>query len=140
MIETTDQDFKYVIQNFSSIYVGGRMTYGELADNDDTPLQLKKAIQRVIKREVPLQTMICHHLLNLPKDSDSFLLYQQAKISIEVVFLREVESKNKRHTEYKSKTYTFEQFVNAEELHAEHEDFLIREVLFKKLKLASISV
>lgn len=137
---TTDQDFKYVIQNFSNIYVGGRMTYEELAEADDAPLQLKKVVQRIIKREVPLQTMLCEHLLNLQEDSDSYLFFKQAKIGIEVVFLHEVEKKKKKQTEYESKTYTFDQFVKAQELHGENRDFIIREVLFKKLKLASISV
>lgn len=136
----TDQDFKYVIQNFSNIYVGGRMTYEEMLEADDTPLQLKRAIQRVIKREVPLQTMLCDHLLSLSEDSDSFLLFSQAKITVEVVFFHEVQKKKKNETKYESKTYTFDQFVKAEELHGEKREFLIREVLFKKLKLATISV
>lgn len=140
MLETTDQDFKYLIQNFSNIFVGGRMTYEELADYDDTPLQLKKAIHRVVKREVPMQTMLCDHLLNLTEDSDCFLLYQQAKITIEVAFFREVETKKNKQTKYESKTYTFDQFVKAEELHGENKDFLIREIVFKKLRLATISV
>ena len=116
------------------------MTYEEMLEADDTPLQLKRAIQRVIKREVPLQTMLCDHLLSLSEDSDSFLLFSQAKITVEVVFFHEVQKKKKNETKYESKTYTFDQFVKAEELHGEKREFLIREVLFKKLKLATISV
>ena len=140
MFENAEQDFKYLIQNFSNIFVGGRMTYEELADYDDTPLQLKKAIHRVIKREIPMQTMLCDHLLNLSPDSDSFLLYQQAKITIEVVFFHEVETKKEKQTKYEAKTYTFDQFLNAQELHGENKDFFIREIVFKKLRLATISV
>ena len=140
MLENTDQDFKYLIQNFSNIYVGGRMTFQELVDYEDTPLQLKKAIHRVIKKEVPIQTMLCEHLLNLSQDSDSFLFYEQAKITIEVVFFHEVETKKTKETKYEAKTYTFDQFVNAKELQGENKDFFIREVVFKKLRLAIISV
>ena len=140
MDRNTDQDFKYLIQNFSNIFVGGRMTYEELAEYDDTPLQLKKAIHRAIKKEIPMQTMLCDHFLNLAPDSDSFLFYQQAKITIEVVFFHEVETKKEKQTKYKAKTYTFEQFINAQELQGENKDFFIREIVFKKLRLATISV
>ncbi|MBR1693349.1 MAG: hypothetical protein IJ711_11345 [Lachnospiraceae bacterium] len=139
-MEVAQQDFKYVIQDFSHVYFGGRCTYEELAEADDAPLQLKRVIRRVIKREVPLETVVEEHLLTLTEDSDSFLLYEQLKASIEVVFARWAEQKGKQEPEYESRTYTIRELLQDETLHAAQRDFLIREIHFKKLKLLSISV
>jgi len=139
-MEIAQQDFKYIIQDFSNVYFGGRTTYGELAEWDDTPLQLKKAIQRVIKREVPLETVVEEHLLGLKEDSDSFLLYKQLKVSIEVVFGDRFEEKDPINTTYKSRTYSIEEFMRDSELHHGQREFLVREVHFRKLKLLSVSV
>ena len=58
----------------------------------------------------------------------------------QVVFFHEVETKKEKQTKYEAKIYTFEQFINAQELHGENKDFFIREIVFKKLRLATISV
>ncbi|MBO6015021.1 MAG: hypothetical protein J6P60_00340 [Lachnospiraceae bacterium] len=137
-MEIAQQDFKYIIQDFSNIYFGGRATYEELADWDDTPLQFKRTIRRVIKREVPLDTVVEDHLLCLDEDSDSYLLYSQLKACIEVVF---DETQSGSHgAEYRSRSYTIEEFLRAEELHVLPRNFLVREVHFKKLRLLSVSV
>lgn len=139
-MEVAQQDFKYVIQDFSHVYFGGRCTYEELAEADDAPLQLKRVIRRVIKQEVPLETVVEEHLLTLTENSDSFLLYEQLKASIEVVFARQAEKKGKQEPEYESRTYTIRELLQDEALHGAQRDFLIREIHFKKLKLLSISV
>lgn len=135
-MEIAQQDFKYVIQDFSNVYFGGRMTYEELAEGEDAPLALKRAVRRVIGHEVPLKTAVEDHLLSLGEDSDSYLLYKQLKASIEVVFA-DAESQGKG---YKSRTYSIQELVADKTLHGERRDFLIREIHFRKLRLASVSV
>ena len=40
-----DNDFKYVLQDFSNIYIGARSSYGELADETGMSLfDLKEAV------------------------------------------------------------------------------------------------
>lgn len=139
-MQGTDQDFKYVIQDFSNVYLGGRLTYEELVEADDAPLQLKQIVHRVIKKEVPITTVIQEHLLSLSEDSESFLMFKQLKIKVEVVFSVLVKKGLREKEEYKSQTYTLEELMHAEELHGEKRNFLIREVRFKKLRLATVSV
>ena len=50
--EMADNDFKYILQDISNIYVGARSTYGELAENEDLPHKLREVIVRIILSEV----------------------------------------------------------------------------------------
>lgn len=139
-MQQTDQSFKYVIQTFSDVYFGGRLTYEELENADDAPLQLKKIINRVIRNEVPKTTMIEDHLMTLTEGTDSFTMYEQMKIKIEVDFFDVVKENAKGKKEHKSKSYTIKELVNAKELHGESRNFVIREIQLKKLRLSFVTV
>ena len=41
-----DNDFKYMIQDISNIYIGARSTYEELAENEELPQKLREVIVR----------------------------------------------------------------------------------------------
>ena len=40
-------DFKYVIQDLSKVYIGANYTYEELQNEDDMPVKFKEAAFRV---------------------------------------------------------------------------------------------
>lgn len=138
-MQTDNQEFKYTIQDFSNVYFGGRVTYQELYEADDAPMPFKKYIHRVVVKEVPETMMVEEHLLTLTEEQESYLLYKQLKAKIEVVFFEEADDA-KGNTVYKSKTYFIEELVHAPELHGKEKNFIIREVHFKKLRLASLSL
>lgn len=41
MFTLGENDYKYVIQDFSNYYMGARSSYQELADSDNTPAVLR---------------------------------------------------------------------------------------------------
>lgn len=135
-MEIAQHDFKYVIQDFSNVYFGGRMTYDDLVENEDVPTAFKRAVHRVIRHETGLETTVEDHLLSLSEDSDSFLLYKQLKVSIEVVFDESDDAAQK----IRSRTYTIQELLSDKTLHGRKRNFLIREVHFRKLRLAGVSV
>lgn len=139
-MQEMDQSFKYVIQNFSEVYFGGRLTYEELENADDTPLQLKKIINRVIRNEVPKTTIIEDHLMNLTEESDSYTMYEQMKVKIEIDFFDVVKENAKGQKVHQSKSYTIKELVHAKELHGESRNFVIREIYLKKLRLSFVTV
>lgn len=47
-----DQDFKYIIQDLTNIYLGARSTYEELMEDENVPHKLKEIIVRVMLTEV----------------------------------------------------------------------------------------
>ena len=51
-----DQDFKYIIQDLTNIYLGARSTYEELMEDENVPHKLKEIIVRVMLTEVAPDT------------------------------------------------------------------------------------
>ncbi|MFR9235404.1 MAG: hypothetical protein ACLVLH_21410 [Eisenbergiella massiliensis] len=47
-----DQDFKYVIQDLTNVYIGARYTYEEMLEDDNVPHKLKEVIVRILLTEV----------------------------------------------------------------------------------------
>ena len=43
--ELQDTDFKYVMQDTGNIYIGARLTYAELMDQEMLPFKMKTIIQ-----------------------------------------------------------------------------------------------
>ena len=74
--------FKYVIQDFSNVYFGGRLTYDELAEADDTPAKLRAAIFQGFLKESSLETTIEDHLTLLKEEDFSYLLYHKLNIKL----------------------------------------------------------
>lgn len=46
-----DQDFKYVIQDLTNVYIGARYTYEEMLEDDNVPHKLKEVIVRILLTE-----------------------------------------------------------------------------------------
>ncbi len=140
MIELNDQDFKYVIQSFSNVFVGGRMTYEELGESDDTPGRLKDAVYRVFYKDVPKETMICDHLLSMKEEDMSYLAYMQLRIVVKVSFLdRKVDKKGNESESYITKDYKFEDF-RKEDWSGMEDEILIQEISFTKRHLVMLHV
>lgn len=57
-----DQDFKYIIQDLTNIYLGARSTYEELMEDENVPHKLKEIIVRVILTEVAPDTTPENHV------------------------------------------------------------------------------
>lgn len=57
-----DQDFKYVIQDLTNVYIGARYTYEEMLEDDNVPHKLKEVIVRILLTEVAPDTTPENHI------------------------------------------------------------------------------
>ncbi len=80
-----DLDFKYLMQDFSNYYIGARLSYEEMIDQDDMPGRLRSAIFKYMEDETSLDVRICDHLLSMEKKSKSAMIYSQLKTEITVL-------------------------------------------------------
>jgi hypothetical protein len=141
MMELGEQDYKYVIQDFSNIYVGARFSYAELAESDDTPGRFKDAIYRVFYKEISPDISIGEHLLQLQDTSMCYLAYSQLRIQIKVTKLVQREDKKGNFKEeYETKDYTLDAFLKEEAIRENPDNYLIQEICFKKRYLMMMHV
>lgn len=143
-MEFREQDFKYVMQNFSNVYIGARCTYEEAAEHMDMPGRLKTAIYRMVySGEITREETIASHLLRLEKKDMGYLFYSQLKLQVKVLFLKRVMDKKGVEKETAcEKIYSIEQFVEDEQLKEQEQKdkMVVQEIFFKKLHLAGLSV
>lgn len=136
-----ENDFKYVLQDFSNVYLGARLTYGELVQAEDTPQRLCSAVYQYIYKEADAGTRICDHILSMKEGSSSYLVFSQLKGQIKVVFQETItDKKGKEKTQYTAKTYSISDIVSSEELRNSISPDQITEYTFKKLHLVSLGV
>ncbi|MCM1159671.1 MAG: hypothetical protein NC412_00475 [Roseburia sp.] len=143
-MEFREQDFKYVLQNFSNVYIGARCTYEEAAEHMDMPSRLKTAIYRMVYGgEVTREETIASHLLRLTKKDMGYLFYSQLKLQIKVLVIEKVTDKKGMEKEAAcEKIYSIEQFVEDGRLkeQVQKDKVIVQEMFFKKLHLTGLSV
>lgn len=141
-MEFREQDFKYIIQSFSDVFIGARFTYEEAAEHVDMPGKLKSAIYRMIySDDVKREETIGAHLLRLQEKDMGYLFYSQLKIKIKVLFPKTVVNKKGVQKETAiEKIYTVKEFVSDEKLKGKQEEFIVQEISFSKLHLGALSV
>ena len=95
-----DNDFKYVLQDFSNIYIGARSSYGELAENEDLPHKLREVIVRIFLTETAEDTTPENHLFYLTKDSASYRALKKMKARFRMSVWEEADGKKRKKSGY----------------------------------------
>jgi transcriptional regulator of NAD metabolism len=138
---SNEMDFKYVLQDFSNVYIGMRLTYSELERQDDTPQKLRAAVFQYLQQETGDEERLCDHIYRMRDDSVSYRVFSQLKGELKIQYPEQVTDKQGRiKTRYRVKSYTIPDFVKDEALKAEITPEQITEYVFKKRYLMSLTV
>lgn len=136
-----ENDFKFVMQNFSDVFIGLRMTYSELGDAEDTPQKLKTAIYMYIMAEAGGDIRICDHLLTIDEKSKTYDVFARLKGKFKVMIPVQItDRKGNVRTEYRENILTIQQLVGDEELKKQINPDYMMEFRFSKLHLGSLAV
>nr|MBQ8252224.1 hypothetical protein [Lachnospiraceae bacterium] len=136
-----ENDFKFVLQDFSNIYIGMRMTYKEVAEADDTPQRLKTALYMYVLPEIGEDMRVCDHVLSMTSESRAYMVFCQLKGKLKVMVPVEVtDRKGNTRIEYREQLYAIKDFVDKAELKEKLKPEYIMEYKFSKLHLASLAV
>ncbi|MCM1184781.1 MAG: hypothetical protein NC337_15545 [Roseburia sp.] len=136
-----NDDFKYVLQDVSSLYLGRELTYAEMLEREDVPFKLKAIINGYIQKDAGLEKTITEHLLEITPEQFSYKVYEQLKLSVKVCGaakkrLRVFGGRNK----WAHKSYTIRQFCETCQAAAAAGDVRIEEISVSKLALMVINI
>ena len=138
--ETANMDFKYVLQDFNNVYIGARLTFAELCEQDDTPQRLRTAVFQYVIPEVGEEIRICDALSSMTKDSKLAMVLKQLRCKIKTVKPKiKVDKKGRSRREYETEELSFENFWKKQEQVLLF-SFFISEFYFGKLHLMSLGV
>ena len=123
MKDVIDRSFKYVMQDTSKMYVGGRLTYEEMISFEDVPFKIKSIANREwIPAAGREDITIEDHFRIMEKNSFIFQIFKTLKTKVKVHLPVVKEGKTGRFVSYKSKILGPEEYW--ELLHEESEPLL----------------
>lgn len=141
MEELQDTDFKYVMQDTGNIYIGARLTYAELMDQEMLPFKMKTIIQHYFLKETSLETTLESEFYYLEKSSFLYETFAQLRIKVKVNVLTEKKSLfGKKKMVYTEKILTLKELTEMNLARKKASGMIIREIIVSKLGLMTFSV
>ena len=134
------RDFKYVIQDISTVYLGARYTYDELIEADDMPFKIKTLVNRYIKPELSGENLsIESHFYYMLGEGFSYQTFLQLKTKVKFSVLQEKKGfGGKIKKTYAAQTMKLQDFVKIPTNKKEEEGIMIQEISFSKLALMGL--
>ena len=82
MMNERDDDFKYVLQEFSRTMIGAKYTYGELLNAERLPFKFQTIVDRLILPYADPDMTIEDHLLSITKEDKNYRILHNLKLKI----------------------------------------------------------
>ena len=136
-----DNDFKYILQDTGSIYLGARFSYAELLEEEMIAFKLKTIIAQYLLKDVEPDTTLESHFYYMTPDTFSYKTYLELKVKIKVSIPQQKKTfTGKVQTVYKDKIYTLKEFVEINLAKKKQMGIIVREIVFSKLGLMTFTV
>ena len=130
-----NRDYKYVMQDVSSVYVGAKYTYDELIEGEDIPFKLKPLVNHYIKPELSGEDLSLEsHFYYMEPHGFAYQTYLQLKTKVKFSILREKHGKR----QYVTETWKLQEFVKMTPQQKEEAGVLIQEIALSKLALMTL--
>lgn len=127
-----ENDFKYVLQDFSSITLGARYSYQEIMENERVPFKLQSIVERYILPYITDPSIeIGRHVLSLTKEDPCYRIYENLKLRVKYFEPREKGG-------FQEKKAKLEGFMEVAGVWKE--DYMLQEVIFSNLAVMAFHI
>ena len=138
---TQYEDFKYVMQDTGSIYVGAKYAYEELLEAEAVPFKLKAILTHYILKEASPQTTLESEFYYLEPGTFLYETWKQLKVRVKVQVQAEKKSLfGKKRMEYQEKILTLKELTEMNLARKKASGLLITEIILSKLGMMTFSV
>lgn len=136
------QDFKYIMGDFSKVYIGAEMSYAEICTHDFAPFKLIAIIDQYVYKEAAPQITLKEHLLSMTKDCLSYQTFRNLKVVLKMNICTQITDRRGRVKEQWliDQLVGIEEYVGEESYHQYPEHAIVTEMIIKKLPLMTFSV
>ncbi len=134
-----DNDYKHFIEDFSNLYLGGRLSYSEIFDNEEIPFKLRAILMKYMIEGIDPDTTIENHLFFIDKSSMAYYVYKKLRAKF-VLNIYSPDGHGKGKPGYRIKEYEIDEVLDNPEIMAHKDTIFLQEIRVKKLKLLSVTV
>lgn len=136
-----NRDFKYVMMDSGNLYLGARLSYREVLEEEMCPFKMKTIITRYLITEHQEESSIESILYYLDEGSFEYQVFEQLRIKIKVMIRSEKKGLfQKNKLVFGEKLLSLKELVALSENEKKSRKLLITEMVVPKLSLMSFSV
>lgn len=131
-----ERDFKYVMQDTSHVFMGGRMTYEDMMTWDDTPFKIKAIINKYFTGKD--ENSLAETIRVLKQEDFRYQILKQLKIKIKAgTYITKKNMFGKAQEKYVSKLYTLDEYM---ECACVGKEIIVEEFVISKLAMMAFSL
>ena len=136
-----NDDFKYIIQDMNTIYIGKELSYAEMMDRADVPFKFKAIISAYFAKETDLSRKLMEHLLEVSTDNFSYRIFEQLKLTVRIFYpVKKKGISGRQKEKWVHKAYPFREFCAVQREAVKSGTVQIEDIAISKLALMMISI
>lgn len=133
---TNERDFKYVMQDTSHVFMGGRMTYEDMMTWEDVPFKIKAIINKHFAEKG--ESGLVETIGILSEEDFRYQILKQLKIKMKAgIYKNQKNLFGKETKRYVSRTYHLDEYI---QLVKTEKEVITEEVIFSKLAMMAFSL
>lgn len=140
-MEAENKDYKYFMQDTGSVYLGAKLSYTEILQDEMVNFKYKSIVEHYILKDTNPETTLESHFYYMTKEQFSYRTYEQLRAKVKVSILEEKKSLfGKKKTGYTTKLMPIAAFADINLAQKKAKGVVIQELALSKLALMSFSV
>lgn len=140
-METENKDYKYFMQDTGSVYLGAKLSYAEIMQDEMVNFKYKSIVEHYIYKDTEPETTLESHFYYMTKEQFSCRTYEQLRVKLKVSILEEKKSLfGKKRMGYSTKLMPLAALVDMNLAQKKAKGLVIQELAISKLALMSFSV
>ena len=133
---TNERDFKYVMQDTSHVFMGGRMTYEDMMTYEEVPFKIKAIVNKYFSGKE--EAGLAETLRILEQEDFRYQVLKQLKIKIKAgTYQMKKNLFGKEEKRYVSKVYHLDEYLQIANVEKE---LITEEFVISKLALMAFSL
>ncbi len=135
------RDYRYIMQDTSRLYVGGKFSFGDLVEEKDVPFKFQAILSTYVIREVDPETTVESLFYYMEATGMVYKTFEALRTKIKVSEKKEIRKfRGGAKTEYREQIYSLDSFIAIPPAEKERRGMLIQEIQCSKLAIMSFSL
>ncbi len=135
------QDYRYILQDTGTLYVGSKFTFGDLAKEEEIPFKFRHIIMKCALQEVDKEDTFESVFYYIKPEGYLYEVFQQLRTKVKVSELTEVKRLfGRKEWVYKERIYKLADFAALSKEQKESVGIVIQETQYSKLAIMTFPI
>lgn len=140
-MEAENRDYKYFMQDVSTIYLGAKLSYAEILQDEMVNFKYKSIVEHYIFKDTVSETTLESHFYYMTKEQFSYKTYQQLRAKVKVSILEDKKTLfGKKKRGYATRVMPLASLVDINLAQKKARGVVIQELALSKLGLMTFVV